>query len=315
MKKILLSLATLASVGALAFGATTAFFSDTETSRDNIFQAGSIDIKVDSDCHYYNLLGFDVQGLPLYKDLGCEDADGIAFGEWQEDDLDRKTYKFFDFFDLKPGDWGEDTISLHVYDNDAWGRVYLENVKDYDNTCVEPEVPADPDAPCVEGLPENGGTDGELDEEMQAIVWLDQGLLPGFQCTEEDRTAGCEGDRAEGDNIWQGDEAEPLILESVADDFSYELSGILTQAYEDAHTDDPDNAVDLNEVGLFADGHMRGSITYYLGVGWCFGNYNVGLGYCDGSGVENASQTDVLSGDIGFEVEQYRNNPDPFGGP
>ena len=316
MKKILLSLLSIGAVAGVAVLATGAFFSDEEISTGNVFQAGAIDLKVDSDCHYYNLLGFNQDGSPIIsEDLGCEDAHGVAFGKWSETDLNQE-HKFFNFFDLKPGDWGEDTISLHVYDNDAWGRVFLDNVKDYDNTCVEPEIPVDPDQPCVEPVispTPDDGTDGELDEEMQAIVWLDQGLIPGFQCTAEDRQAGCEGDREEGNNIWDDPESEPLIQESLTDDFSYELSGILSQAFSDAHVPDPDNTEDLNAEGLFADGHMKGSITYYLGVGWCFGSFNTQLGYCDGSGVGNASQTDVLSGDIGFEVEQYRNNPDPFG--
>jgi predicted ribosomally synthesized peptide with SipW-like signal peptide len=46
MKKILLSVATIAVVGALAAGATTAWFSDTETSTGNTFTAGTLDLAV-----------------------------------------------------------------------------------------------------------------------------------------------------------------------------------------------------------------------------------------------------------------------------
>ena len=52
MKKILLSLAIIAVVGAVAVGVTGAFFSDTETSTGNTFTAGAIDLKVDSEQHY-----------------------------------------------------------------------------------------------------------------------------------------------------------------------------------------------------------------------------------------------------------------------
>lgn len=48
MKKILFSLLTVGVVGSIAFGLTTAFFSDTETSKDNTFAAGSLDLKIDS---------------------------------------------------------------------------------------------------------------------------------------------------------------------------------------------------------------------------------------------------------------------------
>ena len=47
MKKILLSLMTIGIVSAGVFGATKAFFTDTETSTGNTFSAGTIDIAVD----------------------------------------------------------------------------------------------------------------------------------------------------------------------------------------------------------------------------------------------------------------------------
>lgn len=49
MKKILISLATIAAVGAIVVGATTAYFSDTETNAGNVIQAGTIDISADGD--------------------------------------------------------------------------------------------------------------------------------------------------------------------------------------------------------------------------------------------------------------------------
>ena len=52
--KILAGLAMIVFVGALAVGATGAFFSDTETSTGNIFTAGSIDLKIDHSLSTYN---------------------------------------------------------------------------------------------------------------------------------------------------------------------------------------------------------------------------------------------------------------------
>ena len=49
MKKIILSLAMVAVVGAVAVGGTIAYFSDTETSTGNTFTAGTVDIAVDSE--------------------------------------------------------------------------------------------------------------------------------------------------------------------------------------------------------------------------------------------------------------------------
>ena len=48
MKKIILSLSVIAVAAAVVVGATTAFFSDTETSTGNTFTAGSIDLKIDN---------------------------------------------------------------------------------------------------------------------------------------------------------------------------------------------------------------------------------------------------------------------------
>ena len=49
MKKILISLMTIALVGALIGGGIYATFSDVETSTDNQFYAGTLDLKVDGE--------------------------------------------------------------------------------------------------------------------------------------------------------------------------------------------------------------------------------------------------------------------------
>ena len=49
MKKILLSLSAIAIVGVIAVSATTALFSDTETSTGNTISAGTLDLKVDDN--------------------------------------------------------------------------------------------------------------------------------------------------------------------------------------------------------------------------------------------------------------------------
>src|SRR3990167_1862353 len=147
MKKILLSLSMIAVVGVVVAGATGAFFSDTETSTGNTFTAGAIDLKVDSQCHYYQYVGG--QSGPNgdgYVDVGCTDPDEtgpVVMGNWSETDLENGVHKFFSFNDLKPGDKGEDTISLHVYDNDAWGRINFNMRDNDDNGLTEPESDVD----------------------------------------------------------------------------------------------------------------------------------------------------------------------------
>ena len=47
--KVLLSIATIFAAAAIVLGATFAFFSDTETSKDNTFVAGALDLKVNGE--------------------------------------------------------------------------------------------------------------------------------------------------------------------------------------------------------------------------------------------------------------------------
>jgi len=287
MKRILLSLLTVGAVGALAFGASQAFFSDTETSQDNTFIAGELDLKVDSECHYWQ----------DDSDIGCGTGEGN--GNWALSDLVPGVHKFFNFDDVKPGDYGEDTVSLHVFDNDAWGKLVISGIVDSDNGCTEPEGESS-DLDCN---PTPAPGDGELRENLSFWVWLDQGAIAGFQNMD---SAGNPidadpvipdiqlPDPTEGDNIWQDDESEPALITPGQIDSGGETHNIWQGlALADVTYDGP---------GLTADGHMVGSITYYFGIGWDLPDT-----------VGNEVQSDIFGADMTFEVEQYRNNPTPFG--
>ena len=89
-KKILISLSIIALAAVIVIGGTIAYFSDTETSTGNTFTAGAIDLTIDNTS-YYN--GAYNQGT-----------------SWQATNLEDGVHFFFNFDDLKPGDWGEDTI-------------------------------------------------------------------------------------------------------------------------------------------------------------------------------------------------------------
>ena len=99
IKRLLVSLLTIGVVTSVVFGITQAFFSDTETSQNNVLAAGKLDLKIDNTSYLNHAISTTTTwGL---KDLTSNDL-------------------FFNFTDLKPGDEGEDTISIHVDDNDAW---------------------------------------------------------------------------------------------------------------------------------------------------------------------------------------------------
>ena len=225
--KILLSAAVILASAAVIAGATFAFFSDTETSTANTFAAGELDLKVDSESHYNGLVctlldanepgteddeyTWQVPEGTLEEEVAALEAqfhfETPCDGTWEETDLGASNV-FFNFTDIKPGDVGENTISLHVYNNDAWGRFVIANVTDLDNSCSEPEEESALDA-CTVALPE-GTTpgSGELAENITFNAWVDDGATPGFQGPE---------DLGEGDNVQQENE-QTIIAEGTVDE-------------------------------------------------------------------------------------------------
>lgn len=206
MKRILFSIATIGFIGAAAAGITGAFFSDTEISTGNTFTAGSLDLKIDSEQHYngnvcVKTLGADGSIIYVWKGDNPWPVPGtICDGTWAEADLKDGVHRFFHFMDIKPGDWGENTISLHVYDNDAWGRMKIRWTADKDNSCNDPEIKAE-----LSCSPDGNGELLSGPHPMTFDTWLDEGGIPGFQCGAL-RVPGipkCPADPWEGDNIWQ----------------------------------------------------------------------------------------------------------------
>lgn len=121
MKRIFLSLITVGVVSAAGVMATRAFFSDVETAKGNTFQAGTLNLTIDSTQHYNGRVcenGVWV-GEGNYPTGSCN-------GTWPSKDLTAE--KFFDFADVKPGDYGENTISLTVNNNPAWACVSISPI-------------------------------------------------------------------------------------------------------------------------------------------------------------------------------------------
>src|SRR3989344_7240588 len=150
-KKLLSFLTILGTIALVGYGAKIAFFQDTEASKDNILQAGKIDLLIDNTS-YYN-------GEPSPDNT------------WTLDNLTDQL--FFNFEDLKPGDWVEDTISLHVDNNDAWACMNISLTSDDDIDCTEPELEDDPT--CAEPDADIDAQDGELAENLQFVFWADDG--------------------------------------------------------------------------------------------------------------------------------------------
>jgi predicted ribosomally synthesized peptide with SipW-like signal peptide len=244
MKRIFLSLSTLILVGAAVAGGTGAFFSDTETSSGNTFTAGAIDLKIDNTSYYNGVFSPNTS--------------------WALADL--TIQKFFNFIDLKPGDRGEDTISLHVNTNDAYLCANVKLTSNDDNGLNEPEA-----------LVDSTGDDGDNVLESNENV-ISQGPIGALG-----------------------------------------LGGSMPIALADSQ----------NNIWTGVGGAAPGATTLYIGKAWCFGTIGIAkldqdtLGLnsprtpanstggitCDGSTLNNSTQTDSLTADVTFNATQARNNP------
>ncbi len=95
--------------------------------------------------------------------LDCDDT--YTYGGtctlWSETDLSGET--FWNFNDVKPGDWGKSIISLHVYGNEAYSCLFPHNIVDDENTRIDPEIEANDTTDAV----------GELSGELEFFVWGD----------------------------------------------------------------------------------------------------------------------------------------------
>jgi hypothetical protein len=186
---------------------------------------------------------------------------------------------FFDWDDIKPGDWGEATISIHVFDNDAWGWVHFLNVFNHDNGLTEPESEVDT----------TGGDDeGELAQHIFTFLWLDEGMIPGWQNSDTDPT---NDDPYEGNNIYDCWD-DPLTGEKICEEIIYG-----TPYVEDAKMAD---MIDIDCCWL-GPWYIANCKTIYIGWYWWVPTW-----------VENIIQSDSFGFDVEFQVDQFRNNPMPI---
>lgn len=283
-KKIFLSMSLITAVAAIVVGVTTAYFSDTETSTGNTFTAGDIDLQIDNESYVT-----DKNGVLVYN----------AGTSWELKDLVPGQDHFFDFTDLKPGDLGEDTISIHVGSNDAWMCAAAQITSDLDNSITEPEDAEDILAAS------DGTTDGDLDSALNFVFWND-----------------------DGDNVYEPscEQTVGCVPETIF------LDGPLSNLDDAGQITLADSQSSI----LGQTTPIPGDTTFYIGKAWCFGDMATpgvlqdGVGKtsgpanipastngpiqrpagvtCDGSGEGNISQTDSVVGDLQFYATQSRNN-------
>lgn len=105
----------------------------------------------------------DVSVVELFFEDGVY-SDGNGTCElWSESDLVEGEETFWDFSDIKPGDYGVNVVSLHVYDNDAYVCLFPQhNLEDNENGLVEPELDLNDDS-----------VTGELSGFLKLFIWND----------------------------------------------------------------------------------------------------------------------------------------------
>lgn len=275
-KKIILSSSLIVAVVALAIGATYSYFSDTETSTGNKFVAGKFNLQIDNTCHYNGKVCTGGVWEGTTEPCLCT---------WAAKDLTNEL--FFDFPDVKPGDTGEDTISLHIDDNDAWICAELLNIKNFENGCDSPENKVD-DVATSCGDPGEG--QGELQNNLFFTVWkdtdcdnvLDDGVVAAH-CANVGATTGCE----------RMNDNEQLCKLMPPTDCTWVPATPGEQVLVD-------NQSAENLLWPIADSQhgpaIPGDTDYCVGVAW-----NVPIE------TSNIIQTDSLEGDVKFTAVQARN--------
>lgn len=252
----------IAFVSALVFGGTQAFFSDEETSNGNTFSAGAIDLQIDNTSY-----GFDWNNPNASEPNGTWGPN--PNNSWELSDLTNQL--FFSFDDLKPGDYGEDTISLHVNDNDAYACMAFDLTGTPENGLTEPEEDADETT---------GDDEGELQNYLSFLFWHD-----------------------DGDNVLEEGED---VIEALSG-----LPGSIFTGSWLPIAEGGDEPLPGDTTQYVGKGWCFGEMTATPATpadnpnGPTLGN----TGFtCNGAGDHNDAQTDGLVVDVAFHAEQSRNN-------
>lgn len=126
-----------------------------------------------------NSLGGYIDDVSMFA-LNCTET-GFPYGGvchlWNEKDLTTGD-TFWNFPDIKPGDFGTNVISLHVTSNDAYACLIPSNVIKNENDVVGPEVAAG-DNSLQTGIPH-----GELQDYVEFFLWEDSNGDGVYQNTE-----------------------------------------------------------------------------------------------------------------------------------
>lgn len=191
MKAVTITARVLLLTGLIVLAGTALILRDGGTGYT--FATGTFNLKIDSKASWNGVLQ--------------------PSSTWALKNLVPGTDKFFNLDDVKPGDTGEATISLHV-NKDSWICLNFQNLQSKENNINEPESH------------EDGDLTGELADGMEFFAWHD-----------------------DGDNIFEKGE-KPIFGTSTPQKASITLNG-KTYAIADFKTGDPIKANKTKYIGLF----------------------------------------------------------------
>jgi hypothetical protein len=260
MKKILLSMGSILFAGAILAGGTGAFFGDTETSIGNTFATGIIDLTVDNESYVT-----DEDGKLVYS----------STTSWALGSLAGKL--FFNFPDIKPGDIGEDTISLHINNNKAYACMSMKITSTLENGQTGPEDLVDPTGIW------NGG---ELQDHLYFKFWADDG----------------DNVYEQGENIFKYGTAKEVFNGKI-----FPLADSKVNIWGSGAL--PANSTKyIGKAWCFGDMIHSPVVQDGKGKNGSNGPLVRGTGFiCDGSRVGNIVQSDSITADVSFYVVQSRN--------
>jgi len=257
-----MALAMIIFAGAMVASATGAFFSDTETSTGNTFSAGDIDLQIDNESYVTSTSTGLLVASPS--------------NSWALSNLTNQL--FFSFTDVKPGDIGEDTISVHAGSNSAWACMAIKLTGTPENTLVDPETDAGDVGPAL-------GNNGELQKYLNFTFWKD-----------------------DGDNVFEAGEAVIPALTGVA---SSTFTGVWLPLADSANGPALNPATTTYVGKAWCFGALTATPVAQDGLGKTGTNGPLvrGTGFtCNGIGNQNDAQTDGIVADVSFQAVQSRNN-------
>jgi len=146
------------TIGPLAGGGSIVW----STYSYNVTASGALTRVEFTDLGTANSLGTFLDDVKVHPENCSYQITGGTCTLWDLKDLGTGDF-YWNYSDVKPGDYGTNIISLHAYDNDAYACIITHNIIDNENDLIEPEANAGDITPAI----------GELSQFINVFAWED----------------------------------------------------------------------------------------------------------------------------------------------